>query len=297
MQKKVSTVDYIIIDEYSMLGQQTFGWIECRFRQSSGTKEKLFGGKSIILFGDPAQLPPVCDQPLYHAKPSNVVGEQGFYAYMMFTNVITLHDNQRAKGSNEQQNVFRNLLSHLCNGDSTEKDWKLLLTRQPLKANNLDEFKTATQLFYSNEKVATYNYKSLLQLKQPIAKINAKHSSSQAAKIQPQDMNGLQPSLLLSKGAFVMLTINIWPAVGLCNGSTGKIVDIIYHPSHQLPDLPIAVTVQFDDYNGPSLSHEIPSLVPIVPVTVSVPSTNLVHERQQIQLKLAWALTIHKSQG
>ena len=70
MQEKLSTVDYIIIDEYSMLGQKTFGWIDRRCRQLSGTKEKLFGGKSIILFGDPAQLPPVCDQPLYHAKPS-----------------------------------------------------------------------------------------------------------------------------------------------------------------------------------------------------------------------------------
>ena len=59
-----------------------------------------------------------------------------------------------------------------------------------------------------------------------------------------------------------------------CNGSTGKIVDIIYHPSHQPPDLPIAVIVQFDDYIGPSICNETPSLVPIVPVTVSVSSTN-----------------------
>ena len=66
-----------------MLGQiKAFGWIDRRCRQSSGTKEELFGGKSIILFGDVAQLPPVCDQSLYHAKPSNVVWEQCFYAYI-----------------------------------------------------------------------------------------------------------------------------------------------------------------------------------------------------------------------
>ena len=49
---------------------------------------------------------------------------------MMFTHVIMLPDNQRVKASNEQQNVFQNLLSHLCNSDSTEEDWRLLLTRR-----------------------------------------------------------------------------------------------------------------------------------------------------------------------
>ena len=171
------------------------------------------------------------------------------------------------------------------------------MTRQPLHANNIEQFKTATRLFYTNEQVANYNYDSLLQLKQPIAKIDAKHSSSEAAKISPQDMYGLEPSLLISKGALVMLTMNLWPSVGLCNGSAGTVVDIIYKTSHQPPDLPIAVIIKFDDYIGPSTSNKIPSLVSIAPVTISVSSGNSVHERQQLPLKLAWALTIHKSQG
>ena len=297
LQSKLLGIHYIFIDEYSMLGQKALGWIDRRCRQSSGAKERLFGGKSIILIGDPAQLPPVCAKPLYHAKPSNPVGEQGYYAYMMFTNVVTLSVNQRVKGSDPEQIVFRDFLLRLRHGETTKEDWQLLLTRQPSCATNLDQFKTATRLFHTNEEVAALNYKSLLDLKQPIAKFDAKHSSSKAAKINSQDMYGLEPTLLISKSAQVMLTMNLWPSVGLCNGATGKVVDIIYKTSHQPPDLPIAVIVKFNDYVGPSISKDIPSLVPITPVTVSIHSDNSTQERQQLPLKLAWALTIHKSQG
>lgn len=44
----------------------------------------------MILTGDPGQLPPVGDKPLYLAKPSNDVGEQGFQAYRMFEKVVRL---------------------------------------------------------------------------------------------------------------------------------------------------------------------------------------------------------------
>ena len=297
LQERLSNTDYILIDEYSMLGQRTLGWIDKRCRQSSGAKENLFGGKSIILIGDPAQLPPVSDKPLFHAKPSNQIGQQGYYAYMMFNHVVTLTVNQRVKGTDPEQIVFRDFLLRLRNGEISENDWKLLLTRQPSQANNIDQFKTATRLFYTNEEVASFNYNSLLQLKQPIAKIEAKHSSSQAAKISPQDMYGLEPTLLISKNALVMLTMNLWPSVGLCNGATGTVVDIIYTTPHNPPDLPVAVIVNFDNYIGPSISPEIPSLVAIAPVTVSAKNGNSFHERQQLPLKLAWALTIHKSQG
>lgn len=122
------------------LVKQHLAWIDRRCRQSSGAKEELFGGKSIILIGDPAQLPPVGDKPLYHAKPSNVIGEQGYYAYMMFDKVVTLSVNQRVKGSHPDQMTFRDLLLCLHDAETTEEDWKLLLTRQPSHVNNIEDF-------------------------------------------------------------------------------------------------------------------------------------------------------------
>ena len=98
--------------------------------------------------------------------------------------------------------------------------------------------------------MATYNYEQLIKPKQPIAQINASHSSLVAKKISCDEMSGLHPTIYLAKGAKVMLTMNLWANVGLCNGATGKVIDIIYENGHNPPDLPIAVVVQYDDYTG-----------------------------------------------
>ena len=107
LQNKLKGIAYIIIDEYSMLGQTMLGWIDRRCRQATGISDEVFGHFSIILFGDPAQLPPVADKPLYHSKPTSSLGEQGHLAYLMFTKVIKLSVNQRVQGSHAA--VYRRL--------------------------------------------------------------------------------------------------------------------------------------------------------------------------------------------
>ncbi|XP_028413304.1 ATP-dependent DNA helicase PIF1-like [Dendronephthya gigantea] len=111
------------------------------------------------------------------------------------------------------------------------------------------------------------------------------------------DMSGLEPVVFLAKGDRVMLTMNLWSSVGLCNGATGTVVDIVYQNNHQPPDLPIAVIIEFENYRGPVFNMNKPSCVPICPITVFSQSETGFHERQQLPLRLAWALTIHKSQG
>ena len=46
LQENLNEIDYILIDEYSMLGQVAFGWIDKRCKQATGSHNKLLGGKS-----------------------------------------------------------------------------------------------------------------------------------------------------------------------------------------------------------------------------------------------------------
>ena len=57
LQENLANVQYIIIDEFSVLGQKMFGWIDHRYRQGTGNMDQLFGGLNVLLFGDMAQLP------------------------------------------------------------------------------------------------------------------------------------------------------------------------------------------------------------------------------------------------
>lgn len=137
------------------------------------------------------------------------------------------------------QQQFRNLLLRLRKGESTYEDWQLLLSRQPSNIPNLSEFDDAIRLFYTNADVASYNHDQLMRLQEPIANINARHSSLTAKNMSSDEMSGLESTIFLAKGAKVILTMNLWPSVGLCNGATGIVIDIIYESRHQPPDLPI----------------------------------------------------------
>jgi len=108
-------------------------------------------------------------------------------------------------------------------------------------------------------------------------------------------MEGLTPSLLLTVGARVMLTRNLWTDVGLVNGALGVVHSILYNEDNIR--FPVVVIVKFDKYTGPSVFTETVNCVPIPPSSSFSESYGPVYERTQYPLKLAWAITIHKSQG
>ena len=103
-----------------------------------------------------------------------------------------------------------------------------------------------------------------------------------------------------------MLRRNLWTEVGLVNGIMGTIHSIIFKQgeSPQSGHLPMAVNVQFgEEYSGPSFEGLPKNCIPISPVTAEWQSFSKTtqqyssHSRKQIPLSLAWAVTVHKSQG
>jgi ATP-dependent DNA helicase PIF1 len=173
----------------------------------------------------------------------------------------------------------------------------MLLKRSPQQALNRNDFTDAIRLFYDRVSVAEYNLNKLCTLGTPIATINVIHSNSAASKANPDDAGGLHQVLFLATQARVMLTANIWQQVGLCNGAAGTVHQFLYKTNHKPPELPIAVIVNFDNYAGPSFIASQPNCVPIVPLLFEWESNGRRLSRQQLPLKLRYAITIHKSQG
>jgi hypothetical protein len=191
------------------------------------------------------------------------------------------------------------MLLRLRNGQSTdsEADWNTLLQRTPTMANNSHEFTNAIRLFYKKENVAKYNYDAITKLGSPVARINAIHSCAAAASTKSDDAGGLEPSVFMAKGAQVMLTNNLWQqVVRLCNGARGTI-DSLFYGGHKPPGLPIAILVNFPDYNGPHFLPNKPHCIPIPPIVHEWHNGLNTLSRQQIPLRLSYAMTIHKSQG
>ena len=84
-----------------------------------------------------------------------------------------------------------------------------------------------------------------------------------------------------------MLSCNLWVKARLGNAALEVIIQIVYTPRFSPPKFLAYVAVEFDNYIGPPWDQSQPKHTPIPPIN----RCNM----KQIPLKMAWALTIHKS--
>jgi hypothetical protein len=163
----------------SMISQIMIATIDSRLKQLKSSSE-MFGGVSLILAGDPAQLLPVCGSPLYDENPKkSMLALLGKEIYFQFKFVVKLNQVVRQQNSdnNPLQQAFIELLPRIKDGKATIEDWLTLQTRIPT-CKNEDEFKNAIHLFMDNDSVDRYNNEKLVQIKSPITKISAKNSNA-----------------------------------------------------------------------------------------------------------------------
>ncbi|KAF5336454.1 hypothetical protein D9611_006665 [Ephemerocybe angulata] len=308
-------VYFIIIDEKSMVGLKLLAKVDSRCRQIRPHEADIpFGGFHMALIGDFAQLPPVGDTPLY-APPSTVDNENGKLSrdgatlYSHFLGSHQLLFVHRQQGNSPEQTAFRELLKRASDGRLTMDDWQRLLTRTPANLSQEEQrgFDDAVCLFATRSDVHNVNLLEIQRLNNPCARIKAVHEGGSLAENAPSDeAAGLESQIVLSKGAKVMITRNLWLKQGLVNGTVGTVEDIVWAPGASRSDIPLAVLVSCREYKGPTLWRTAPELpnfpngVPIIPIS-ALKTTFEVNgkpcARTQIPLRLAWAVTIHKSQG
>jgi hypothetical protein len=244
------------------------------------------------MFGDFGQLAPVGDSRMFKPNANNANSVQGHGAYLQFTSLFSL--TQCVRQANDR--VFCDLLLRLRDGENTLHDYHLLSQRFTGIVEQVQDFNAATRLFPIRDSVCEYNLQKLAELANPTAIIHSVHNKPAAATANANTACGLERNICLAVGAKIMLRVNLWVEKGLVNGSIGTVLRIIY-TGQGPPSLPAFVICIFPGYSGPSFLPEHPHSFPVVPIQRMWSEGNNVLSRIGLPLDLAWALTIHKSQG
>ena len=103
--------------------------------------------------------------------------------------------------------------------------------------------------------------------------------------VKATDMDNLQAVIYLVKGARVMCTLNGCKKSGVVNGAQGTVYDIFYGDGQGLPNMPTAILVRLKTVSEGGI-YRGHSYVAVLDC-----------KRTRFPLHLAYATTIHKSQG
>lgn len=172
-----------------------------------------------------------------------------------------------------------------------------------------EKFDDAIRLYSTNKECTLFNELKLCETLSPIAISSCLYSKAGRIKITDREIKQLLKAgkgskstrdvLYLCGGAKVMLWQNLWTSKGLVNGSMGIVKGLLFkdREEEKIGSIPAVVLVEFFSYIGPALLEHFPKIVPIVPSEFTSPYNKEEFKRTQLPLCLAWAITIHKSQG
>ena len=173
-----------------MLGQKDLFFVSERLKQIK-SNSAIFGGVSVLLIGDPAQLPPVRADALWvdNTSSKNEERRNGSILYRSFTECLFLKENNRLDRNDPQSVVFNQILDNIRNGKITEEDAKIIRKTCSRYGMGHEKFKKAgfeedglMHLFSTNEQADKLNDLELLKLQQgtkarKIARISAENSA------------------------------------------------------------------------------------------------------------------------
>ena len=269
-RKKIQNADTLIIDEISMLSKSTFENLNLLLQLVRGN-QKPFGGIQLILFGDFFQLPPVkSDEYCFESE----VWQQSDIE------VVLLKKNFR-----QQQENFLTLLNHIRYGNITANDIKIINSRFT-ECN--DKIFKPTIITTHNFTAETINNKHLNDIAEKSFLFEAKFKGDKN-KIEVLRRNCIaKENLTLKIGSQVMMLKNTYHKDGIINGSTGIVKSFVKKRNGYLP------VVQFE--NGVELEIKY-DVWEIGKFNSQLGRFEVEATMEQIPLILAWAITVHKSQG
>ncbi|WP_316822139.1 helix-turn-helix domain-containing protein [Pedobacter gandavensis] len=281
-RKVLIDMELLIIDEVSMLRADLLDAIDMVLRYIRRNNTASFGGVQVLFIGDLHQLPPVVK-----SSEWNLMGQ--FYNSAYFFDALALQNNppiyiELEKIYRQADQVFINLLNNLRNNEVTAQDVALL--DKYYKA----DFKPAVNEKYIT--LTTHNNKADALNKERLEELKSS-SYLYTAKIENDFSEYAYPAehiLELKRGAQVMFIKN--DPTGEQRFFNGKIA-VVTELRTDLIEVQAEGTnekIILEKYTWKNIKYTTDKVTGEIEEELAGTFT-------QYPLKLAWAITVHKSQG